>query len=499
MDVTEIDAASNRGIDEVRELREKVRFAPSSGKVRVFIIDEVHMLTNEAFNALLKTLEDPPEHVMFILATTEPHRVPLTILSRCQRFDFHRIGDREMTGRLKAVAGGTGIFVDDEALELIVRAAEGGMRDALSILDQAAAYSGNKVGVDEIHGILGTVREDLLRDLAAGLMSGRCGEVLQLIGDIADQGRDLRIFLKEFNAYLRKAMLDLAVPPGHGGDQIDRLSYVIEKLAGTEQEMRWSTQPRVLLEVAMVRAARVLSGKSGGPGEERLGELAARLSEVEGLVAELAAKVNSGSHQPANADRLHNAGPDTAPPPEKTGQTQYEYSRPEKAEKRETAPAHHVKESAKVNDGMKPPGSGGAEEESRPPMPADLLLKKIDSRWNDILEMARRIYPNIATHLTQGKSWPLAVQGKTLTIAFPKSEAYASLAVGILENEANRKELSKLIKSVCKEELSVHLVESDRKPPRRTRPQKKAVNPEDVEALFGKGEEMPADGFEGFE
>ncbi|MFZ5634193.1 MAG: DNA polymerase III subunit gamma/tau [Bacillota bacterium] len=505
MDVTEIDAASNRGIDEVRDLREKVKFAPSAGRTRVFIVDEVHMLTNEAFNALLKTLEEPPAHAMFVLATTEPHRVPLTILSRCQRFDFHRIDDREMMDRLRVVARESGIDIDEASLELIVKAAEGGMRDGLSILDQAAAYSGNHIGADEIHGILGTVREELLEGVARGLMAGRGGEVLGLIGDIAGQGKDLLVFLKELNGYLRRLLLDMTGPAGPGGEEADRLSLVIHRLARTEQDMRWSSQPRVVLEVALVRAARTLgSGEGGGgAGEERIRELEGRIRELEGLVAGLMKGVKTN---PAGAGPQSGRGRET-PPAFRPGESSGAVREQKYIREKESRPAdseYNVKGKGESLPDRPEPGAGGAgvvaeTNQAAEPGPPDLLLKKIDARWIDILEAARRVCPHIASHLTQGKGWPLEVEGNTLTIAFPKSEAYASLAVGLLESETNRRELSDLIKSVCQADLRLRLVESDRKPPRRIRQKKKAVRPDDVEALFGKDEETTDESFEGFD
>ena len=178
-DVLEIDAASNRGIDEIRDLREKARFCPSSLKFKVYIIDEVHMLTSEAFNALLKTLEEPPPHAVFVLATTEAHKVPLTVISRCQRFSFHRISLQEMTTRLEAVCAKAGINADPEAIDMIARAADGSLRDALSILDQCVSFGDGKVSVQQVREMLGEssfdsilrVIECINRGDAAGLFA----------------------------------------------------------------------------------------------------------------------------------------------------------------------------------------------------------------------------------------------------------------------------------------------------------------------------------------
>ncbi|MEM5794931.1 MAG: DNA polymerase III subunit gamma/tau, partial [Bacillota bacterium] len=165
MDVLEIDAASNRGIDEIRELREKVKFTPVDGRYKVYIIDEVHMLTTEAFNALLKTLEEPPAHAIFILATTEPHKIPATILSRCQRYDFRRIDSEAISGRLLKVLQEMSIEAEPEALGVIARFAEGGLRDALSILDQCIAFSGDRITVEDVRSMLGLAGDEWLEHM----------------------------------------------------------------------------------------------------------------------------------------------------------------------------------------------------------------------------------------------------------------------------------------------------------------------------------------------
>ncbi|GAB6159165.1 DNA polymerase III subunit gamma/tau [Desulfotomaculum varum] len=255
LDVVEIDAASNRGIDEIRDLREKVKFTPSTGSRKVYIIDEVHMLTDQAFNALLKTLEEPPAHVVFVLATTEAHKVPLTILSRCQRFDFRPIKPEETVARLKEVAAGAGIQVTEEALQLIARAAEGGLRDALSILDQAAVFAAETVTAEDIHSILGTVQQDILDSMTRYLIEGKTGEALALVAEIADRGKDLRLFTREMTAYLRELLVkgledgDTRLPAGNG-----ILYSLLQILMQAEQEMKWSSQPTLVLELALVKA-----------------------------------------------------------------------------------------------------------------------------------------------------------------------------------------------------------------------------------------------------
>jgi len=291
MDVIEIDAASHRGIDEIRELREKIRFSPTTGSYRVYIIDEVHMLTTEAFNALLKTLEEPPSHVVFILATTEPHKVPLTILSRCQRFDFHRIGMQALLARLKEISGSIGLEIEESALYLIARAAEGGLRDALSILDQIAAFREKKITAEDVHRLLGTVREGILDEITTAFNANDTGKALSLVNTLAEQGKDLRLFVRELLAHLRTLLL-LILSPGINGElspaEIERLSAMatalgqkkllrlLNILTRTEQEMKWSSQPGILLEVALVQAFCTEDGKA----ETELAQKVHRLEEL---------------------------------------------------------------------------------------------------------------------------------------------------------------------------------------------------------------------------
>ncbi|AEF92933.1 DNA polymerase III, subunits gamma and tau [Desulfotomaculum nigrificans CO-1-SRB] len=279
VDVVEIDAASNRGIDEIRDLREKVKFTPSMGRRKVYIIDEVHMLTDQAFNALLKTLEEPPAHVVFVLATTEAHKVPVTILSRCQRFDFRRIKPEEMVQRLKEVAAGSGIEVEEEALWLIAKAAEGGLRDALSILDQAAAFAAKTVSPADIHSILGTVQQEVLANMTQYLVQGKTAEALRLISEISDRGKDLRLFTKELTSYLRERLLESMEQRQPAANINEATLYnLLQILVQAEQEMKWSSQPSLVLELAVVKASRP--------------ELAGSLEALSSRVAELERKLS---------------------------------------------------------------------------------------------------------------------------------------------------------------------------------------------------------------
>ncbi len=203
LDIVEIDGASNRGIDHIRQLREEVNFAPTDLKRKVYIIDEVHMLTNEAFNALLKTLEEPPAHAMFVFATTEPHKVPRTIISRCQAFDFRRIADDAIEAHLEKIAAAMAVEVDVDARRLIARRANGGMRDALVMLEQVASYGGEAVSVDVVLDMLGLADHAVHEAFVTGIEQQDQATILTIIDELIDRGKDLDIFLSDVVTLLR--------------------------------------------------------------------------------------------------------------------------------------------------------------------------------------------------------------------------------------------------------------------------------------------------------
>ncbi|MGE5557673.1 MAG: DNA polymerase III subunit gamma/tau [Bacillota bacterium] len=218
MNVFEIDGASNRGIEEIRDLREKVKYVPTEGRCKVYIIDEVHMLTMEAFNALLKTLEEPPAHVVFIFATTEPHKIPATILSRCQRFDFLRFNNGEISGHLKKIAAHEGFTGEEAAFQLLAVQARGGMRDAIGLLEQAASFGQGRITLETVRRSLGLVEEETMLRLCAGIFKGEVSGVLGILKETAAGGADLWQFYQELAEFL-KDLLILQT----GGDNAERL------------------------------------------------------------------------------------------------------------------------------------------------------------------------------------------------------------------------------------------------------------------------------------
>ncbi|MBB6285277.1 DNA polymerase III subunit gamma/tau [Geobacillus subterraneus] len=298
-DVLEIDAASNNRVDEIRDIRDKVKFAPTSVRYKVYIIDEVHMLSIGAFNALLKTLEEPPKHVIFILATTEPHKIPATIISRCQRFDFRRIPLSAIVSRLKYVANAQEVEASDEALSAIARAADGGMRDALSLLDQAISFSDGKLELDDVLAMTGAASFAALADFIGAIYRKDTAAVLQQFEAMMAQGKDPNRLVEDLILYYRDLLLYKTAPHVEGAIQLavvdetftalsetiplSDLYGAIELLNKSQQEMKWTNHPRLLLEVALVK----LCHQPAAAPARTASELEPLMKRIETLEAEL--------------------------------------------------------------------------------------------------------------------------------------------------------------------------------------------------------------------
>ena len=271
MDVIEIDAASNNGVDNIREIREEVAYRPTEGRYKVYIIDEVHMLSIGAFNALLKTLEEPPEYVIFILATTEVHKIPITILSRCQHYDFKRISIETITDRMKELMDTEHVDVEDKALRYIAKAADGSMRDALSLLDQCIAfYMGQKLTYDNVLEVLGAVDTDVFSRLLRKVIGRDVAGVLDVVDDLVMQGRELTQLAADFTWYLRNLLLvktsdnieDVLDVSTENMAQLKEEAQMIEPdmlfryiriFSELSSQLKYATQKRVMLEVALIK------------------------------------------------------------------------------------------------------------------------------------------------------------------------------------------------------------------------------------------------------
>ncbi|MEG6584227.1 DNA polymerase III subunit gamma/tau [Dendrosporobacter sp. 1207_IL3150] len=333
MDVFEIDAASNRGIDEIRDLRETVKFSPVDGRYKVYIIDEVHMLTTEAFNALLKTLEEPPKHVVFILATTEAHKIPATIHSRCQRYDFRRIGIQAIQERLLEVAKGTGLDVTEDALKLIARHAEGGLRDALSVLDQCAALDSGTINAADVRQLLGLVGHEWVWKMTEALAERDTSAVIITLDELIVMGKEIRQILLELSLHARSLMLYKAAPDIENIEMYSdersilakhsakfthgELVKLIQVMHEAANESKWSPEPRITAEVALISACRRTD-------DENIHALIGRIEALEQKLAKgmpisevpMQSNYNEKSYQQPNKQMFEKPQPETSKVPE---------------------------------------------------------------------------------------------------------------------------------------------------------------------------------------
>jgi len=295
MDIVEIDAASNNGVDDIRELKDRVKYPPLIGRYKVYIIDEVHMLSIGAFNALLKTLEEPPAHILFIFATTESHKLPATILSRCQRFNFRRIPHRLIVAALKQIADDIGMNYEASALETIAIWSEGSMRDAISLLDQSNGFKGEVLTNEDVLSVLGTIDIKTVFTLANNLLFGDVPALLRQVASIVDAGGDMTAVLRDLLNHLRNVLIFkvcekpetiLEVYESFKTDylsqaqtvSLQKLTMALEQLSSIESEMRWSTQPRILFEIALIKICRQDT-------DESLSSVVLRIQNIENKLA----------------------------------------------------------------------------------------------------------------------------------------------------------------------------------------------------------------------
>ncbi len=310
MNVIEIDAASNNGVDNIREIREEVQYSPTEGKYKVYIIAEVHMLSIGAFNALLKTLEEPPSYVIFILATTEAHKIPITILSRCQRYDFHRISIETIANRLSDLMKEEGISVEDRAIRYIAKAADGSMRDGLSLLDQCIAfYLGKELKYDNVLEVLGAVDTTVFADMLKLILKADTGGCMEYLSKLIMQGRDLAQFISDFIWYLRNLLLVKTTDDESQLEDIidvsadnlkalseeaklvdaETLMRYIRVLSDLSNDLRFATQKRIKVEVALIKLARPAMEQSTD-----VSDIISRLTVLEGQLQEAKETLSKG-------------------------------------------------------------------------------------------------------------------------------------------------------------------------------------------------------------
>ncbi|WP_404450771.1 DNA polymerase III subunit gamma/tau [Virgibacillus necropolis] len=434
-DIIEMDAASHTSVEDIREIRDKVKYASSVVPYKVYIIDEVHMISVNAFNALLKTLEEPPKHVVFILATTEPHKIPLTIISRCQRFDFKPISSQAIVERMHAIMEQEQVSVSPEAFETVALAAEGGMRDALSILDQAISYSGESVTLQDVLAVTGGVSQQVLTDIVQEMYEQNVQKALKLLDDIIQNGKDpgrfvfdLIYFLRDLLLYqsapslegiLERAMIDDRFKELAGLVTVDWIQHAIMELNQCQQEIKWSNSPKVFIEIAILSLSmnetkQVANTESvhTAVNDEALHKLA---NKVDMLEKELQKWKNQ---TPATNTASPKETRRTQPRASKNGyKTPYEKIR-------------HVLQAAEKAS-----------------------LKQVQSQWGSFLNALKTT--NAPAHATIQDSKPAAASDKALVVAF-KYEIHCSL---FLDNQETVE--SVLAKSIGKELTIIPIPENN--------------------------------------
>jgi DNA polymerase-3 subunit gamma/tau len=434
MDVLEIDGASNRGIDEIRQLREEVGYAASKGKRKVYIIDEVHMLTSEAFNALLKTLEEPPAHVIFIFATTQPLKVPETILSRCQRYNFRRIPVEEIVGQLNAILEETqgDRVVEDEALFLIARKADGAMRDGLSLLDQACSFCEGPITAEAVRNLLGIIPRDIYFDLTEAIGESKSAAVLRSLASVLDEGGDVGEFTDGLMEHFRHLLVACVSEDLKGEDlsEADQVRYLelaerfgeddvlqmLQVVSELELNLGRVAEPRFWLELTLMKLVKLAS-------TEDLEALMARLDRLESLLKArptVSPSTSAGGPPPvAPPARVEPAPAELAgPPPGHPAAQSYAAEPPEPAQTNEVQ--------VEVKTPSMSPDLSISELQVGTPQEAgddvDLTLQAVQAAWDDLVQGVKSRKISVGTFLSEGRASSLA--DRKLTVLFKQSNAF---------------------------------------------------------------------------
>ena len=408
LDLIEIDAASNRGIDEIRDLREKVGFRPNEAQYKVYVVDEVHMLTNEAFNALLKTLEEPPPHVIFVLATTEPHKIPATILSRCQRFDFRRASLGDLRHKLNHICESEGIAIEEAAMELIARSAAGSFRDAESLLDQLASYGDDEITLAQVQAVLGTVSSQAIGKLVGHLVERDVAGGLDLINQVVGDGVDPRQFNRELVEYLRGLLL---IKAGNGESL---LNVTAEVLAEMENQARQLSTKALLRTVRLFNQASLDLKASLQPQLPlELAFIEATLDPAQQIGATVPCREDSVTERGPISETQQGAGQEVTAAPPSSATAPTALGEDQAVEGGRTTQAVAVDTSPQPSSAEETPT--GREREAPPA--SEVTLEKIRLNWARILAEIRPHNRSAEALLRSGRAE--AVEGNVVVLGFP--------------------------------------------------------------------------------
>lgn len=475
VDVIEIDGASNTGVDDVREIRENVKFRPFRGHYRVYIIDEVHMLSNSAFNALLKTLEEPPTHVVFIFATTEIHKIPATILSRCQHYNFRRISKGEIVQRLRHVAEQDSLGIEDRSLLALARASEGSMRDALSLLDQVVAFGGNSIRHADLETLLGAVPYEHVRTMIEAVLDQQSAAALRVITDVLDQGHDLKTYCGDLVECVRNLLVAAVIPSWRDIRELieaseedvrkfvedakrlppEQLQEVFRIFAQAEDGLRLSAHPRFTLEAAVVRATRLMSSKAA-VAVEASSVNAPRVSTVRVPKRDPKSSVDSLPSKPSSATSQDRPRP-----------SQYKVSIAQPAHtsdsRMDLTPPVSSTSAAPTPKPAEPTlrGSTSDEHVHAPPVPSPPPQTEMQTssanpvlEWEQFQEAVSTEHPNIAPFLDMGRF--MGVENHHVMIGLAKK---ATIARAMLEKEDNLRALGALGERLVGRPVRIRIVE----------------------------------------
>ena len=476
VDVVEIDGASNTSVDDVREIRENVKFTPFRGQYRVYIIDEVHMLSNSAFNALLKTLEEPPSHVVFIFATTEIHKIPATILSRCQHYNFRRISKAEIVQRLRHVADQDGLTIEDRSLMALARASEGSMRDGLSLLDQIIAFGGNTIRHEDLESLLGAVPQERVRAMVEAVIQQDSAKALQVIAALLDQGHDVRAYCADLVEYVRNMLVAAVVPSGPELRSLieateedltqlarDAERFTVEQLqelfrmyAAAEDSLRVSAHPRFALETAAVRATRLLRTAEVQPASSRLAVQPEKPAADRRVVTQTPAQTQDKA-TPSPAPVVKTTGvkvsqDNVAKTSAAGGGTP---KAPSVAPPREVAAPPARTPAVAPSAPVVPPASvAPVQQEPKATSAAEASAAAVEVNWEQFQEAVSTNHPNIAPFLEMGRL--VKIEGGLITLGFAKQ---ATTARSMLEKEDNLQALAALGESLYGCAVRIRIVE----------------------------------------
>lgn len=436
MDVVEMDAASNNSVDDIRDLKEKVKYPPSKGRYKVYIIDEVHMLSKGAFNALLKTLEEPPSHLIFILATTEPQKLPATILSRCQRYDFKRITTKEIVATMKKICDELNIEVEEKGLQLIARNSDGAMRDALSILDQCISFSDKKVSYEYILEILGTVNNDIIFDMAGSIIEKDLEKSLKTVDELIIIGKDIHQFIKDMINHFRNLMVSKSSDKLN--DIIDGTEETIERfkmqsenidlnniisiiklLSEAEVNSKWSSEPRIIFETTLMK---MMSPEL----DTSIDSLLARISNLENTIKRGHIVVKEQKEKPI----------------EKIENTNKKRTISQEAPKKEEPPIKETKVKEDINHNKE--------------INENIDINDIMKIWPDMMKKIKSEKISIQALLSEGT--PHDVEGNTLYVLFKDGFGFHKDAVG---KDNNKKYIEQTLNNILSSNMNIKFMMED--------------------------------------